>query len=56
MSETSHASLTQGSEADFGKNGRKPPPPGSNSVVEQFRQAGHLPKDAVHVSLAMVMT
>ncbi len=55
MSETSHASLTQASEAEFGKGSRKPPPPGSNSVVEQFRQAGHLPNDAIQVSLAMVV-
>jgi hypothetical protein len=55
MSETSMASLTSGSEADGSKRRKAPPPPGSTSVVEQFRQAGHLQHDPVQISMAMVV-
>lgn len=52
LSETSAASLTQGSENEVGKATRKPPPPGSLSVVEQFRKARRLPDDPIQFGLA----
>lgn len=56
MSETSNLSLTQASESEgTARSSRKPPPPGPPSVVEQFRQAGHLQQDPIQVSLAMVV-